>query len=143
MVPPPARVTTGAAPYARGVRRLVSPLWLLWHTFAAAAVVAMVFLGRWQLHRAFHTHSVQNYGYAGEWWLFALFGVGFWVKTVREAVRPAGAAGPAAAWYAESPVAARALPIPAARAPLPSVEDDPEVAAYNDYLAYLAAHPRR
>lgn len=119
--------------------RFLAPRWLAWHATAVAGAVAMVLLGRWQLHRGEATHSIQNYGYAAQWWFFAAFGVWFWAKSVRDAVRPP-ATRPARAYEQTG-----SLPV-LAQAPVRlSAEDeaDPEVVAYNRYLAGLAAQDRR
>jgi DNA-binding transcriptional regulator of glucitol operon len=112
----------------------------------------LVFLGlaRWQWDRAQSvTGDWQNLGYALQWPLFAGFLVAAWLRflwleqhrgpTVRPAVRTAP----------DPPRAAPATPaeIPASRgfAPRLTPEDDPddELAAYNAYLARLAAEDRR
>jgi len=120
------------------VRRFFAPRWLAWHAAAAAAVVAMAQLGRWQLHRGESSGSFQNYGYAAQWWCFALFGVWFWAKSLRDARRPAVAAP-------TSGVPSDWIPVTAQAAVELSEQDraDPEVAAYNAWLASLAARPRR
>jgi DNA-binding transcriptional regulator of glucitol operon len=117
------------------VRRLLTPRWLAWHALTVAVAVLFVRLGLWQWHRAQLTHSPQNLGYAVQWPAFALFAVVFWARTVRDAVRP-----PAGA--ARARPARRPAPPPAA-APAPVTdEEDPELAAYNRYLAQLDAAAR-
>jgi DNA-binding transcriptional regulator of glucitol operon len=71
--------------------RLLMPSWLLRHALAAAAAYGCQFLGSWQLGRAHATHSIQNYGYAFQWWTFAVVGTVWYLKVLRDVVRlPAG-----------------------------------------------------
>lgn len=120
--------------------RFLAPRWLAWHATAAAGVVAMAFLGRWQLHRGEHTHSFQNYGYAAQWWCFAAFGAWFWWKTLRDSRAPL--AGEQAAGRT-TPAAPVSVTAPAAVVLSAADEADEEVAAYNAMLRRLAASPRR
>jgi DNA-binding transcriptional regulator of glucitol operon len=115
------------------------PGWIVFHLFVVAAVITMILLGRWQLHVSERKHfSIQNFGYAIQWWLFAGFAVFFWWRILRDhARRLALAAAPEAAEpaaTADEPVAYRRYVMPAA-----PVSDDPVHTAYNDYLAGLAA----
>jgi DNA-binding transcriptional regulator of glucitol operon len=120
------------------VRRLLAPKWLVWH--ALAIVVALVFLrlGLWQWHRAVATRSPQNMGYALQWPAFALFVIGIWWRVARDAVRPPD--DRAAARPRRGP-ARRPAPEPAPAVPVTD-EEDPELAAYNRYLASLNERPR-
>ena len=114
---------------------LIKPRWLGWHVLMVVAFWGMLWLGDWQFHRALAGNGL-SWAYTFEWPLFAVFAVVFWVKTIRDEVRP-----PA------QPKDAFALPngIPA---PLPTAlraagggeeaaEDDEELAPYNAYLARL------
>jgi DNA-binding transcriptional regulator of glucitol operon len=116
------------------MRRLLAPRWLAWHVFALAATLVMLRLGLWQWHRSEVTHSAQNLGYALQWPAFAVFALVVWFRVCRDAVRPPPADRPRA---------------PARRAPEPAVavvpvtdEEDPELAAYNRYLARLNEETR-
>jgi len=120
-------------------RVLFTPKWLGWHLFAVVAVIGMLWLGDWQFHRA-ESGNALSWAYTFEWPIFAIFGVVFWVKTVRDELKPPAAAYPApAADGAGLPVGARA----ASGAGSPGQDgpgeeaDDPELAAYNAYLARL------
>ena len=119
---------------------MLRPGWLLLHVFTVAAVITMVFLGRWQLHVSERKHfDIQNFGYTIQWWLFAGFALFFWSRIVRDAARRGEVGGvegdtsaePAA--VPDEPVAYRRYVMPTASAS----EDDPELRAYNDYLARL------
>ena len=68
---------------------LLRPAWLVTHVVLLGAAVAMVFLGRWQLHVSESNHwDPQTTSYIVQWWAFALCTVLFWAKLVRDARRP-------------------------------------------------------
>jgi hypothetical protein len=71
---------------------LLRPKWLCWHLFAVVAVLGMLWLGRWQLHRA-ESGNELSWAYTFEWPLFAAFGVYFWARTIRDELRAAGGPG--------------------------------------------------
>src|SRR5260370_23382716 len=73
-------------------RVLLTPRWLSWHLSAVAAVAGMIWLGDWQLRRALAGNSL-SWAYTFEWPVFAIFGVVFWVKTVRDELQPARQGG--------------------------------------------------
>ena len=121
----------------RVVKLLLSRRWLAWHALALLAIALFVFLGKWQWNRAMASDgTLQNLFYAFNWWLFAALVVYGWTKTVREDLQG----------LAEDPTDESQLPpvaLPALYAkPRPAdldepVEADPELAAYNAYLAEL------
>ncbi len=78
-------------------RLLITPRWLAWHVLVILSVLAMLWLGRWQLHRAESGNSL-SWAYTFEWPLFAIFAVYFWVKTIRDEVHPPGRAEPEGAF---------------------------------------------
>jgi hypothetical protein len=129
---------------------LLSPKWWGLHLFVVVLVLAFLRLGLWQWHRAQSpSGGIQNYAYAFQWPLFAVFGIVLWWKTLK--IEVAGEAD-------ESGVAPRPLSRFAAP-PLPEPdiehrdgvrigitthaaatdEDDDEVNTYNAYLAQLNA----
>jgi DNA-binding transcriptional regulator of glucitol operon len=128
----------------RRYRFALRPGWLAFHLLTVAAAVTMVLLGRWQLHVSERKHfSIQNFGYSIQWWLFAGFALFFWCRLLRDHARrldqPSGdaEAHPTSAETApteEPPVAYRRYVMPTTSHP-----GDPVHAAYNDYLADLAA----
>lgn len=134
----------------RRVVFLLAPRWLALHIAVAAAGITMVLLGRWQW-RVAHVHhgSVQNYAYAFQWWAFTAFAVVMWLRVMRDGVRrradlardaSVGATGVAVAEPAAhpaQPVAYRRYVMPTSSSVRPQV-DDPELNAYNAYLAELA-----
>ncbi|MDP9100725.1 MAG: hypothetical protein M3N21_01040 [Actinomycetota bacterium] len=109
---------------------MLRPRWLALHVVVLAGAGAMLRLSRWQWDRAHRTHSLQNWSYAVEWVLFAVFTIVAYVRIARDEVGGD-----------DAPPAART---PRAGAPAVSVaavtdEEDPELAAYNRYLAELTA----
>jgi DNA-binding transcriptional regulator of glucitol operon len=67
------------------VRRFLTWRWCLAHLLLVVAVLVMLRLGQWQWDRANSaTGGLQNYAYALQWPLFALFAVVVYVKTMRE-----------------------------------------------------------
>jgi hypothetical protein len=71
---------------------LLRPRWLAWHGFAVVATAGMLYLGDWQLHRA-ESGNELSWAYTFEWPLFAIFGVYFWAKTLRDELRNQADAG--------------------------------------------------
>ena len=126
---------------APGWRFLITPKWLGWHLFTVAAVIGMLWLGDWQLHRALSGNGL-SWAYTFEWPIFAVFAVVFWAKTIRDEFHPpATEAGepdialPAGAYPAAAgATAAGAAAVPGGAA---ATEEDVELAAYNAYLARL------
>lgn len=125
---------------ARRYRFALRPGWLALYVVALAMAVTMVLLGRWQLTVSERKHfSIQNFGYALQWWAFSVFVLGLVYRFVRDARRRMDeAADPTLVQTAPSddqPVAYRRYTMPA-----PAPIEDPTLAAYNDYLAQLNAH---
>ena len=110
------------------MRKVLTPKWVAWHVLAVVLAITFLRLGLWQWHRAVDTGSPQSLGYALQWPAFALFGVFFWWRTVRDAVRPPGDPTPKPP-RKRQPVSATVRPV--------TDEEDPELAAYNRYLAEL------
>jgi hypothetical protein len=116
------------------VRRFLTPRWLLRHAIAVVLVAGCLALGWWQLDRA-RGGNLLSYGYAVEWPVFALFVVFVWSREVRAELRGG---------YAEPPPPPSVpddLRIEVPTRPTSAPAEDAEVSAYNDYLAWLAAHP--
>ena len=67
-------------------RVVLRPRWLVWHAFAVLATWGMLWLGDWQLHRALSGNEL-SWAYTFEWPLFTIFGIYFWVKTLRDEMR--------------------------------------------------------
>ncbi len=134
-------------------RFLVEPRWLGWHLFVFAAFWGMLWLGDWQYHRAMDGNGL-SWAYTFEWPLFAVFGVVFWARTIRDEfhLRRGG--------VTEAELVARAMAQTMATLPKGAMlpkgalpdgvvvrqmeqpddeADDPELASYNAYLAKLNA----
>jgi len=126
------------------VRRLVTPRWLLAHAGVVVAVVTFLALGWWQVRRAAEGNLL-SYGYAVEWPVFAGFVIYVWIREMRGALprRPSGEAPPPS----PSAGADRSFESAEGRRPVRSSvayddSDDPQLAAYNHYLAWLNANPQ-
>jgi hypothetical protein len=126
-------------------RFLISPRWLAWHLFAVVAFWGMLWLGDWQLHRALSGNGL-SWAYTFEWPIFAVMGVVFWVKTIRDEFHSPGSSDAVAPEVAlpagVSPAGFAAGPgVPAAAAVAgddgATPEENAELAAYNAYLARL------
>jgi DNA-binding transcriptional regulator of glucitol operon len=119
------------------MRGLWTRAWIVRHVVAVVLVVAFLALGWWQISRAAGGNTL-SWAYAVEWPVFAGFVVFLWIREVqqeRRADRPAPPpAGPRPQPGFRRPV--RVAP----GGPAPG-DEDPELAAYNDYLAWLTAHP--
>jgi hypothetical protein len=103
-------------------------------------VATFLALGWWQAGRAADGNML-SWAYTFEWPLFAIFVIALWIKEMRQTLRRGG----------EQPTSV-APPAPARRGPVitrratatpVAVEDgsDPQLVAYNRYLAWLNEHP--
>jgi hypothetical protein len=124
---------------------LITPRWLGWHAFAVVATIGMLWLGDWQFHRA-EAGNALSWAYTFEWPIFAVMGVVFWGRTIRDEFRQPGKdsaeaaevdlpAGARAVGSAGTPGAARSLGLTAGEDG--DEDSDAELAAYNAYLARL------
>jgi DNA-binding transcriptional regulator of glucitol operon len=121
------------------VRRLLTPGWLAWHVLMVVAVATMLALGGWQLSRATAGNTL-SWGYTLQWPVFAGFTVFLWAREARRVLRGEPGTGEASAEpEVGGPVLTRGASGPAEAAYDDS--DDPELAAYNRYLAWLSANP--
>lgn len=112
-------------------RFLIAPRWVAWHLLMVVSFWGMLWLGDWQLHRALAGNGL-SWAYTFEWPLFSGFAVVFWARTIRDEfrIRRGEVAEPAA--EPDLPIGLGMV------APPPDAdEDDPELAAYNAYLAKL------
>ena len=147
------------------LRRFLSPRWLAFHLLVLVLAAAFLGLGWWQLRRATGGNAL-SWGYALQWPVFAGFTVFVWYRTLLDTVRSPGSrdqnspdqnspdggspdrdsrrrGGESRAEPAGRP----AFPVPdlpARPAPAMVAEDeDPDLAAYNRYLAALAEADRQ
>ncbi|GAB1645493.1 hypothetical protein [Krasilnikovia sp. MM14-A1259] len=134
------------------MKGLWTPAWLVRHVVTVVLVAGFCGLGWWQFTRAAGGNAL-SWGYTFEWPVFAGFVAFLWVREVQHERRRATAAPdaprPEDSAAGESAAGARGAGGVSVRRPVrvpvtPSATsgaDDPELAAYNDYLAWLAAHP--
>jgi len=119
------------------VRRLLGPRWLARHAVALLLTGGCLALGWWQLDRAYAGNTL-SWAYTLGWPLFALFVVWVWFRAARDDVQTARGEDPYEHTRPEP------MRMPARQAARPAaMDDDPETAAYNRYLAWLAANPDR
>jgi hypothetical protein len=103
--------------------------------------VGMLWLGEWQLHRA-QSGNALSWAYTFEWPIFSIFVVVFWAKTIIDEWRhPGGAAAKRGFAAARPDGETEPVSLPAAAHSAADSDadaaDDPELAAYNAYLASL------
>ncbi|WBB98346.1 hypothetical protein O7543_12070 [Solwaraspora sp. WMMA2080] len=142
------------------MRQLWTPAWILRHLVAVALVTGFLALGWWQISRAAAGNTL-SWAYAVEWPVFAAFVVFIWVREVRQARRAApgsndGSPSPhSRAPHSRAPHSraprrsghrdeAFGRPVrvrSTAGATVAPGPEDPDLAAYNDYLAWLNANP--
>lgn len=108
-------------------RLLLSPAWLFGHLLVLAAFATCLWFGWWQLAR-FESDSggPQNAAYALQWPVFGAFVLFFWFRVIRAELHPPESA--------EQPPTESMISWPAL-----DEDTDPELAAYNRYLAELHA----
>jgi hypothetical protein len=123
------------------MRVFLTPRWLALHLLAVFLVAVCLRLGWWQWQRA-GEGNLRSYGYALQWPGFAVFVVVLWGHLVRDTLRDASGQRPPAAPAGE-PAGSALLPtdpaVAAARHEADDDEEDEELAAYNQYLAWLHA----
>jgi DNA-binding transcriptional regulator of glucitol operon len=119
------------------MRRFMSPRWMARHVAMIVLVVAFIALGWWQIRRATGGNAL-SFGYAVEWPVFALFVIFVWYREIRNELR----GGEPEAPRLEEPVLRVTLPV-ASHPVVETAPEDPELTAYNDYLAWLNADPDR
>jgi hypothetical protein len=125
------------APDAAPVWRfLITPRWLFWHVFMVVSFWGMLWLGDWQFHRALAGNGL-SWAYTFEWPLCSGFAVVFWARTIRDEfrIRRGVGTGPEPA-EPDLPIGIAARS-PGAAAGAEDDDDDPELKAYNAYLARL------
>jgi DNA-binding transcriptional regulator of glucitol operon len=121
------------------MRGLWSPAWIARHLAALLLTGGCLAMGWWQYQRATGGNSL-SWGYTLEWPVFAGFVVFLWFHEVQHARH-----GPPQRNQEDKKTKADGIavgrPVRVPTRPPVTAEDDPELAAYNDYLAWLAAHP--
>jgi DNA-binding transcriptional regulator of glucitol operon len=126
-----------------GMKGLWTPAWIARHALALVLFFGFLALGWWQYTRAAGGNAL-SWGYAFQWPVFAAFVAFLWLREVQHERRgPQRAAEPPPAEERRpgAPVTVgRPVRVPA-RPAAGTPDDDPELTAYNDYLAWLTAHP--
>jgi hypothetical protein len=143
------------------MKGLWTPAWIARHVTALVLVCGFLALGWWQYGRATGGNTL-SWAYVLEWPVFAGFVVFLWIREVQlersgAAARDARSDSAGTTDHTEPPAAGIAAPERPARRrgepvtvgrpirvpvrPATPAPDDPALAAYNDYLAWLAAHP--
>jgi DNA-binding transcriptional regulator of glucitol operon len=117
------------------VRRFLTPGWLLRHVAMVVLVAAFLALGWWQIDRA-RGGNMLSYGYAIEWPVFALFVIFVWTREIRAELR-GGVPEPEPETTVPEDLR---IEVPARRTG-EKADDDAATREYNDYLAWLSAHP--
>lgn len=132
------------------MRRFFTLGWLGLHVVAIVLVTTFLGFGWWQLQRA-EDGNMRSWGYAFEWPLFAVFVIVMWVKMMYDDLRDTGAdddgddggEGAGAGGRPAGSGAEARVPVHVAAHDVQNGEDDPELAAYNRYLARLDDEARR
>jgi hypothetical protein len=144
------------------MKRLCTPAWIARHVVTVVLVAGFLALGWWQIGRAAGGNTL-SWAYAVEWPVFAAFVIFLWVREVRETLRgaalPAVPGPPGDARTVRAPEsrptvgsppggvrrpvrATRRAITPAGRGPdAGDAGEDPDLVAYNHYLAWLNANP--
>jgi hypothetical protein len=125
------------------MKGLWTPAWIARHAVALVLVAGFLGLGWWQYTRAADGNAL-SWGYMFQWPVFAAFVAFLWWREVRLETRGPQPASDASADTGRRPGAPVAIGRPVrvpSRPARPVADDDPELAAYNDYLSWLAAHP--
>jgi DNA-binding transcriptional regulator of glucitol operon len=107
--------------------RLLTPRWVLLHLLVVVLFVSTFFLGYWQLSKAQAGGGAVNWSYAVQWPMYGFMGLWFYLRMVRtEMHRDPDEAEPGASLVLY-------------QRPRIDTTGDPELAAYNAYLAELNA----
>ncbi|GAB3415284.1 hypothetical protein GCM10027569_36670 [Flindersiella endophytica] len=142
------------------MRRLLTPRWLAFTALMFVAAAVAVFLAWWQLQRYEGAGgSFQNLGYTLQWPVFGAFAIYLWWRLLRDASKPEPLEKPEQSGPPEqgadgletkidvdepAPVVAQAEQENAVAARIAADEaEDPELAAYNRYLAGLSERSGR
>lgn len=130
------------------MRGLWTPAWIARHVLALVGTAGCLALGWWQLSRATGGNGL-SWGYTFEWPVFAGFVIFLWYREVQLELRKSRGEPEAPETAEEDEKQPERLPGSPVTVGRPvrvtvrrtATEDDPELAAYNDYLAWLAANP--
>ncbi|MEV4706508.1 hypothetical protein [Actinoplanes sp. NPDC049316] len=124
------------------MKGLWTPAWIARHVVALVLITGFLGLGWWQFSRATGGNTL-SWGYTFEWPVFAAFVAFIWFREVQQERKSSEKPAPAEEPATQDPAAVtvrRPVRVPASTPAVPAGED-PELDAYNDYLAWLNAHP--
>jgi DNA-binding transcriptional regulator of glucitol operon len=126
------------------VRRFFTFGWLGLHALAIVLVTAFLGFGWWQLQRA-EAGNMRSWGYTFEWPMFAIFVIVMWIKMMYDEVHDDDKEADEEARTAVGPRSAFAggNGQVAGSGHNHDAETDPELAAYNRYLARLNDEAQR
>jgi DNA-binding transcriptional regulator of glucitol operon len=102
------------------------------HALAIVLTTAFLGFGWWQLQRA-EAGNMRSWGYTFEWPLFAVFVIVMWIKMMYDEVH----ADDEEHAETDETTPESSAPTMVATQDAQNGEDDPELAAYNRYLARL------
>jgi DNA-binding transcriptional regulator of glucitol operon len=127
------------------MRGLWTPAWIVRHVLALALAAGCLALGWWQFSRATGGNGL-SWGYTFEWPVFAGFVVFLWYREVQLERRKQQGGADLEEQDEKEPERLPGSPVTVGRPVRVAVhptatDDDPELDAYNDYLAWLAANP--
>ncbi|MFI0349146.1 hypothetical protein [Actinomadura sp. 9N407] len=118
------------------MRRFLTPGWLGLHAVAIVLCFSFIGFGWWQFDRA-QAGNDRSWAYTFEWPIFAIFVIVMWIKMMRDELSddpstkaPAVIEEPAEAALTRSIIRQQE-------------EEDPQLAAYNRYLARLNSETHR
>ena len=106
-------------------RRLLTPRWVLMHLLVAALFVATWFLAYWQLSKAEAGGGAVNWSYAVQWPLYGFMGLWFYTRMIRNEL------------HRDPDEDEPGREVVLYQRPRIDTTGDPELAAYNAYLAEL------
>ena len=115
----------GAVTVAGVYRRLLTPKWVLLHLLVAVLFVATFFLGYWQLSKAEAGGGAVNWSYAVQWPLYGFMGLWFYIRMIRNEL------------HRDPDEHEPGREVVLYQRPRIDTTGDPELAAYNAYLAEL------
>ena len=106
-------------------RRLLTPKWVLLHLLVMALFVGTWFAAYWQYSKAEGGGGAVNWSYTVQWPIYGFMGLWFYLRMVREEL------------HRDPDDAAPGGDVVLYQRPRIDTSGDPELAAYNAYLAEL------
>lgn len=126
------------------MKSLWTPAWIARHVLAVVLASGCLGLGWWQYSRALEGNSI-SWGYMFEWPVFAAFVIFLWFREVqlyRRKTQPEEVTPPEMPEEKDLPGKPVTVGRPVRVPVRPERDaDDPDLVAYNNYLAWLNANP--